>query len=490
MKINSNIKSVNKNLFSYKNPINKIQIKDNIDNIYDMNFIPIYEQYYPCDYNEILCLHIGQAGLEVGSACYELFCLEHGIHPDGTFPELFSRENYNNYFTKFFNETVSGRFVPRSIFIDSEPNLINEIKEGFYKYLFRKEQFIFGYEQSSKLYSSRYSPNGKEIIKISLDRINHLLESCDNPQGFLIFNSLGGGTGSGFGSLLLEKLSNNYPKKYTFSFPIYPSNHNDDILSIEKFNSVLSIISSLKHSNIDFIFQNDAINQICINKFNINKPSYININRLIAQVISSITCPLRYNNKIDMSQFISWLTPFPRLHFLLSSYAPLCTNEIVPFELFSESQITNETFNKNSVFANCDEKENRFIASCLMYRGDIASKNVLGAIEAIKSRYKIKFLDWSKTGFKTIINSRPPCIIPGGDFPSLRRSICRISNTPGINNIYKGLKKSYNKMYNKKEFIEQFISEGMEEQEIKEAKEELSKLENSYNELELQFKNY
>ena len=167
--------------------------------------------------------------------------------------------------------------------------MINEIKEGFYKYLFRKEQFIFGYEQSSKLYSCRYSPNGKEIIKISLDIINHLLESCDNSQGFLIFNSLGGGTRSGLGSLLLEKLSNNYSKKYKFNFPIYPSNHNDDdILSIEKFNSVLSIISSLKHSNIDFIFQNDAINQICINKSNIDKPSYTNINRLIAQVISSI----------------------------------------------------------------------------------------------------------------------------------------------------------------------------------------------------------
>ena len=125
-----------------------------------------------------------------------------------------------------------------------------------------------------------------------------------------------------------------------------------------------------------------------------------------------------------------------------------------------------------------------------MYRGDLAPKNVLSVIETIKSRYKIKFPDWSKTGFKTIINSRPPCIAPGGDFPLLTRSICRISNTPGINNIFKGLKESYNEMYNKKEFIEQYISEGMEEQEIKEAKEELSKLENSYNELELQFEKY
>ena len=45
-------------------------------------------------------------------------------------------------------------------------------------------------------------------------------------------------------------------------------------------------------------------------------------------------------------------------------------------------------------------------------------------------------------------------------------------------------------MYNKKEFIEQYISEGMEKQEIEEAKEELSKLVNNYKEIELQFENY
>ena len=284
-------------------------------------------------------------------------------------------------------------------------------------------------------------------------------------------------------------MSNNYSKNYKFCFPIYPSTHND-ILSIEKFNSVLSIISSLKHSNIDFIFQNDAINEICRNKFYIEKPSYNDINRLIAQVISSITCPLRYDDKIDKSQFISCLIPFPRLHFLLSSYAPLCSIQIAPFEEFNVGQITHETFYKNSIFANCNEKENRFIASCLMYRGDAISKEVLATIETIKIKYKIKFPDWCKTGFKSIINSYPPCIVPGGDFPKLNRSICRISNTPGINNIFEGLKESYNEMYNKKEFIELYISEGMEEQEIVEAKEELSKLENNYKELELQFENY
>ena len=35
---------------------------------------------------EVICIHIGQAGIQVGNACWELFCLEHGIQPDGQMP--------------------------------------------------------------------------------------------------------------------------------------------------------------------------------------------------------------------------------------------------------------------------------------------------------------------------------------------------------------------------------------------------------------------
>lgn len=41
---------------------------------------------------EIISIHIGQAGIQVGNSCWELYCLEHGIKPDGTMPRsLFLR---------------------------------------------------------------------------------------------------------------------------------------------------------------------------------------------------------------------------------------------------------------------------------------------------------------------------------------------------------------------------------------------------------------
>ena len=36
---------------------------------------------------ECLSIHVGQAGVQIGNACWELYCLEHGIVPDGSMPE-------------------------------------------------------------------------------------------------------------------------------------------------------------------------------------------------------------------------------------------------------------------------------------------------------------------------------------------------------------------------------------------------------------------
>lgn len=64
---------------------------------------------------------------------------------------------------------------------------------------------------------------GKEIVDLVLDRIRKLSEQCTGLQGFLIFHSFGGGTGSGFTSLLMERLSVDYGKKSKLEFSVYPA---------------------------------------------------------------------------------------------------------------------------------------------------------------------------------------------------------------------------------------------------------------------------
>lgn len=75
---------------------------------------------------ECISVHVGQAGVQIGNACWELFCLEHGIQADGTFDAQASKINDDDSFTTFFSETGNGKHVPRAVMIDLEPTVVGE----------------------------------------------------------------------------------------------------------------------------------------------------------------------------------------------------------------------------------------------------------------------------------------------------------------------------------------------------------------------------
>jgi len=77
---------------------------------------------------ECISIHLGQAGVQIGNACWELYCLEHGIQADGYIPDgqLQTKNMYQDSFSTFFSETDGGKRVPRAIFVDLEPNVVGK----------------------------------------------------------------------------------------------------------------------------------------------------------------------------------------------------------------------------------------------------------------------------------------------------------------------------------------------------------------------------
>ena len=74
---------------------------------------------------EVISIHVGQAGVQMGNACWELYCLEHGIQPDGQMPSDTNTAN-DDSFNTFFSETESGKHVPRALFVDLEPTVVGK----------------------------------------------------------------------------------------------------------------------------------------------------------------------------------------------------------------------------------------------------------------------------------------------------------------------------------------------------------------------------
>ena len=73
-----------------------------------------------------ISIHVGQAGVQMGNACWELYCLEHGIQPDGQMPSDQSVGKCDDSFNTFFSETGAGKHVPRAVFVDLEPTVVGK----------------------------------------------------------------------------------------------------------------------------------------------------------------------------------------------------------------------------------------------------------------------------------------------------------------------------------------------------------------------------
>ncbi|NXJ30882.1 TBA1C protein, partial [Dicrurus megarhynchus] len=359
---------------------------------------------------ECISIHVGQAGVQIGNACWELYCLEHGIQPDGQMPSDKTIGGGDDSFNTFFSETGAGKHVPRAVFVDLEPTVI--------------------------------------------------------------------------ASLLMERLSVDYGKKSKLEFSIYPAPQVSTAV-VEPYNSILTTHTTLEHSDCAFMVDNEAIYDICRRNLDIERPTYTNLNRLISQIVSSITASLRFDGalNVDLTEFQTNLVPYPRIHFPLATYAPVISAEKAYHEQLSVAEITNACFEPANQMVKCDPRHGKYMACCLLYRGDVVPKDVNAAIATIKTKRSIQFVDWCPTGFKVGINYQPPTVVPGGDLAKVQRAVCMLSNTTAIAEAWARLDHKFDLMYAKRAFVHWYVGEGMEEGEFSEAREDMAALEKDYEEV-------
>ncbi|CAJ1326900.1 unnamed protein product [Effrenium voratum] len=425
-----------------------------------------------------------RGGVQIGNACWELFCLEHGIQPDGQMPSDKTIGGGDDAFNTFFSETGAGKHVPRCVMVDLEPTVVDEVRTGTYRQLFHPEQLISGKEDAANNFARGHYTIGKEIVDLVLDRIRKLADNCTGLQGFCVYNAVGGGTGSGLGCLMLERLSVDYGKKSKISFTVWSCPQVATAV-VEPYNTVLCVHSLLEHTDVTIMYDNEALYDICRRNLDIERPTYTNLNRLIAQIISSLTASLRFDGalNVDITEFQTNLVPYPRIHFMLTSFAPVISAEKAYHEQLSVAEITMSVFEPASMMVKCDPRHGKYMACCMMYRGDVVPKDVNAAVATIKTKRTIQFVDWCPTGFKCGINYQPPTVVPGGDLAKVMRACCMISNSTAIAEVFSRIDHKFDLMYSKRAFVHHYVGEGMEEGEFSEAREDLAALEKDYEEV-------
>jgi tubulin delta len=118
-------------------------------------------------------------------------------------------------------------------------------------------------------------------------------ERCDLLKGFLTLQSAAGGTGSGLGSFLTEKLADNYPSTSLLNAVVWPYQSGEVI--VQNYNAMLTMASLADVAHGIFMLQNDAASLICQKLLRIPHPSFDAMNEVLATHLASAFLPVDTN---------------------------------------------------------------------------------------------------------------------------------------------------------------------------------------------------
>ncbi len=252
---------------------------------------------------------------------------------------------------------------------------------------------------------------------------------------------------------------------------------------VEPYNAVLTTSDTIENSNCSFLTDNEALYDINSQYLDIELPSYIDLNRILAQVISALTVSKRFEGSInvDMTEFQTNLVPYPRIHYPLVSYAPFFSIHRAKHEQETVFNLTRQCFERGSQMLKCDPRRGKYMACCMLYRGLVLPKEVNAALNVMKNS-NLPFVKWCPTGFKVGINYQPPATVPGSNFAQVNVACCAASNTTAIGEVWARINYKFDLMFSKRAYVHWYLGEGMDESEFIDARENLAVLEKDYEE--------
>jgi len=86
--------------------------------------------------------------------------------------------------------------------------------------------------------------------------------------------------------------------------------------------------------------------------------------------------------------------PYSRIKFPVCSYAPFISSEKAYHETLTTYELTSAVFEPGNMMVSCNPAHEKYMACCLMYRGDVVPKDVNAAVATLKAKNTINFMSW------------------------------------------------------------------------------------------------
>ncbi|KAG5457835.1 MAG: Tubulin/FtsZ, GTPase domain-containing protein, partial [Olpidium bornovanus] len=324
-------------------------------------------------------------GNQITSAFWQTLADEHGFDATGHY--VGDNDLQLARSDVYFSEAQGGKYVPRTVLVDLEPvprvsrkfwrtdafyrlwekrtfpGTMDAIKSSPYGNLFRPDNFVFGQNGAGNNWAKGYYTEGAELAETVLDVVRKEAEHCDCLQGFQLVHSLGGGTGSGLGTLLLSKIREEFPDRMMATFSVLPSAKVSDTV-VEPYNCTLSLHQLSENSDVSVCLDNEALYDICMRTLKISAPRHGDLNHLVSCVMSGITTCFRFPGQLnaDLRKLAVNLIPFPRLHFFSVGYAPLTARASQNYRAVSVPELVSQIFSPENMMSAADPRHGRYLS--------------------------------------------------------------------------------------------------------------------------------
>jgi tubulin gamma len=155
--------------------------------------------------------------------------------------------------------------------------------------------------------------------------IDREAEGSDSLEGFILTHSIAGGTGSGLGSFVIERLCDRFPKKVTQTYSVFPNTDQTSDVVVQPYNSILTLKRLCLNADSTIVLDNTALNKISEERLGLKSASIQQTNTLISSVMAAATSTLRYPSYMnnDLTGMMSSLIPSLKCHFLITGYTPI-----------------------------------------------------------------------------------------------------------------------------------------------------------------------
>lgn len=411
--------------------------------------------------SEMITLQLGQCGNQIGFEFWKRLCLEHGINPEGILEE-FAQDGIDRK-DVFFYQADDEHYIPRAVLLDLEPRVINTIMNSPYSKLYNQENIYLSKQGggAGNNWASGYG-QGEKLQEEIFDIIDREADGSDSLEGFVLCHSIAGGTGSGMGSYMLEILTDRYPKKLIQTYSVFPNQDEISDVVVQPYNSLLTLKRLTQCADCVVVLDNTALNRIATDRLHIQNPSFTQINSLVSTIMSVSTTTLRYPSYMnnDLMGLLAPLIPTPRLHFLMTGYTPLTSeNDVTNVRKTTVLDVMRRLLQpKNMMVSTSPDRTNQhcYISILNIIQGEVDPTQVHKSLQRIRERHLAQFIPWGPASIQVALSRKSPYLQT-----SHRVSGLMLANHTNISSLFDRAVDQYDRLRKREAFLDQFKKETM-----------------------------